>query len=85
MTDIINGKKGIDMKILREKKEWFERHFAYATHKAYYVNVKVASANIYATGYDFRGSDISVYLDRNGVTVAIIDNIMDIEKVVDGY
>ena len=84
MNERIN-EKGVDKKILKKKKELFERQFAHARNVAYYAYVIVASAKIIATGYDFRGSDCSVYLDKDGTGVAVIGNIMDIEKVVDGY
>jgi len=75
------NEKGVDKKILKKKKEWFERRFAHARNSDYYVRVAVGSAKIIASGYDFRGSDISVYLDKDGIIVAVIGNIMDIEGI----
>ena len=69
-------------KELKKKREWFERSFEKIKNDGgYFVYVKVASADIWTTSYEFRGDDKTVFLYNEGKLAAIVYNIMDIEDV----
>jgi len=67
-------------KEIKEKRERFERSFKKIKSKDNFVYVRVASATIYTTSYEFRGSGI-LFLYNEDKLVAIVYNIMDIDGV----
>ena len=72
----------VNEKELKKKREWFED--MYTTIKkngAHFVYVRVASAAIWTTSYEFRGDDKIVFLYSEGKLAGIVYNIMDIEDV----
>ena len=72
----------LNEKELKKKREWFERSYTSIKNDgAHFVYVRVASAAIWTTSYEFQGDDKIVFLYSEGKLAGIVYNIMDIEDV----
>jgi len=72
----------ISEKELRKKREWFEEMYTeIKKNGANFVYVRVASAAIWTTSYEFNSDDRIVFLYNEGKLAGIVYNIMDIEDV----